>query len=62
MSARGIRARTRGQSHGFIRRMVSPGDLGELLKPFVFLDHVEGAVRPGTGFGWHPHSGVATLT
>jgi redox-sensitive bicupin YhaK (pirin superfamily) len=42
--------------------MVSPGDLGELIKPFVFLDHVEGAVRPGTGFGWHPHSGIATLT
>ncbi len=38
------------------------GLLGALLKPFVFLDHVEGAVRPGTGFGWHPHSGIATLT
>jgi len=42
--------------------MVSPSDLGELMKPFVFLDHVDGAVRPGTGFGWHPHSGIATLT
>jgi redox-sensitive bicupin YhaK (pirin superfamily) len=62
MTARRIRARTAGHAHGFIRRMVSPGDLGELLKPFVFLDHVEGTVRPGTGFGWHPHSGIATLT
>jgi redox-sensitive bicupin YhaK (pirin superfamily) len=42
--------------------MVSPGDLGELMKPFVFLDHVHGRVAPGTGFGWHPHSGIATLT
>lgn len=62
MPARSVIARTRGQQHGFIRRMVSPGDLGELIKPFVFLDHVEGALRPGTGFGWHPHSGIATLT
>lgn len=62
MSTRSIRTTTRGQPHGFIRRMVSPGDLGHLIKPFVFLDHVEGAVRPGTGFGWHPHSGIATLT
>lgn len=62
MTDRTIRTRTRGQAHGFIRRMVSPGDLGALVKPFVFLDHVDGAVPPGTGFGWHPHSGIATLT
>ena len=62
MNERGLRVRTRGQAHGFIRRMVSPGDLGEHLKPFVFLDHVDGVVEPGTGFGWHPHSGIATLT
>jgi redox-sensitive bicupin YhaK (pirin superfamily) len=62
MKARSIRARTKGHAHGFLRRMVSPGDLGELMKPFVFLDAVEGALRPGTGFGWHPHSGIATLT
>lgn len=62
MNVRSVRTTTRGQQHGFIRRMVSPGDLGALIKPFVFLDHVEGAVSPGTGFGWHPHSGIATLT
>ena len=62
MTDRSIRTKTRGQAHGFVRRMVSPGDLGELIKPFVFLDHVEGVVRPGTGFGWHPHSGIATLS
>lgn len=59
---RSIVARTRGSAHGFIRRLVSPGDLGELLKPFVFLDHVNGTVPDGAGFGFHPHSGIATLT
>jgi redox-sensitive bicupin YhaK (pirin superfamily) len=62
MRPRSIHTKTRGQRHGFIRRLVSPGDLGERLKPFVFLDHVEGVIEPGTGFGWHPHSGIATLT
>jgi hypothetical protein len=42
--------------------MVSPGDLGERLKPFVFLDHLSGRVPPGCGFGFHPHLGIATLT
>jgi redox-sensitive bicupin YhaK (pirin superfamily) len=60
--ARQIVARTRGGLHGFIRRLVSPGELGERLKPFVFLDHVNGAVPDGAGFGFHPHSGIATLT
>lgn len=59
---RTIERRTRGAQHGFIRRMVSPGDLGEHLKPFVFLDHLSGRVARGTGFGFHPHSGIATLT
>ena len=59
---RDIAFRTDGRVHGFIRRLVSPGDLGERLKPFVFLDEVSGEVTPGTGFGFHPHSGIATLT
>jgi redox-sensitive bicupin YhaK (pirin superfamily) len=59
---RAIQGRTRGSRHGFIRRMVSPGDIGELIKPFIFLDHIESEVRPGMGFGFHPHSGIATLT
>ena len=35
---RTIDLRTRGNQHGFIRRMVSPGDIGERIKPFIFLD------------------------
>src|SRR5256885_11441344 len=53
---------SRGRGDGPITRLFSPGDLGELLKPFVFLDH---AVLPATGgplFGMHPHSGIATIT
>jgi redox-sensitive bicupin YhaK (pirin superfamily) len=59
---RAIELRVRGVQHGFIRRMVSPGDLGARLKPFVFLDHLSGQVAEGSGFGFHPHSGIATLT
>ena len=63
MSGHRIEARTRGQQHGFIRRMVSPGDaISERIKPFVFLDFIDAPVADGTGFGWHPHSGIATLT
>jgi redox-sensitive bicupin YhaK (pirin superfamily) len=53
---------TRGRRHGPITRLVSPSDIGELIKPFVFLDHAEVAPRPGPLFGIHPHSGIATLT
>ena len=59
---RTLSARTRGSRHGFIRRMVSPGDFGALMKPFVFLDQLSGTVADGAGFGFHPHSGIATLT
>ena len=58
---RKIVARTGGQTHGPITRLMSPGDLGHLLKPFIFLDYVE-AEGSGPQFGFHPHSGIATLT
>lgn len=54
--------RTRGHSHGPINRLMSPGDLGEHLKPFVFLDHFETRAADTVRFGAHPHSGIATLT
>lgn len=60
--------RTRGHGHGPITRLMSPSDLGELLKPFVFLDIFD--MRPdflraaamGGGMPIHPHSGIATVT
>lgn len=61
--ARAIVFRTRGSTHGPVTRLMSPGDLGELLKPFVFLDLVD--LKPSAHpprFGMHPHSGIATLT
>lgn len=57
--------RTRGHRHGPITRLVSPGDLGELIKPFVFLDLIafDGRATPTPmELGWHPHSGIATVT
>ena len=59
---RGIVLRTSGSQHGPIKRLVSPSDIGELIKPFVFLDHAEVAPGPVPLFGIHPHSGIATLT
>jgi redox-sensitive bicupin YhaK (pirin superfamily) len=60
--ARAIVHRTRGQTHGPITRLVSPSDLGELIKPFVFLDLFNIPASGEPLFGWHPHSGIATLT
>jgi redox-sensitive bicupin YhaK (pirin superfamily) len=61
-TARAIVHRTRGQTHGPITRLVSPSDLGEIIKPFVFLDLFEVPASDEPLFGWHPHSGIATLT
>jgi len=57
-----IARRTRGQSHGPITRLMSPSDFGQVLKPFVFLDLVDNQGKAFSGFGLHPHSGIATLT
>jgi redox-sensitive bicupin YhaK (pirin superfamily) len=62
MRTRKIVARTRGNNHGPITRVVSPSNrFGEQLKPFVFLDHFkhDGSFE---GFGLHPHSGITTVT
>ena len=58
---RAIVRRTRGSHHGPITRLMSPGDLGQVLKPFVFLDlfDLNGA---SSGMGFHPHSGIATVS
>ncbi len=57
-----IQKRTRGLNHGPITRLMSPADFGRLLKPYVFLDLIDNGGKPFTGFGLHPHSGIATLT
>jgi redox-sensitive bicupin YhaK (pirin superfamily) len=59
---RAIVLRTRGRRHGPVTRLVSPSDIGRLIKPFVFLDLFDIAASGAPSFGWHPHSGIATLT
>jgi redox-sensitive bicupin YhaK (pirin superfamily) len=58
---RAIVHRTRGLGHGPITRLMSPSGLGELVKPFVFLDlfEVEGGQMD---MPVHPHSGIGTIT
>src|SRR2546422_9603164 len=58
---RTLARRTRGSRHGAISRLMSPSDLGQVLKPFVFLDlfDMKGA---SSGMGLHPHSGIATVS
>jgi redox-sensitive bicupin YhaK (pirin superfamily) len=61
-AVRQLRERSRGHTNGPITRLMSPGDLGEYVKPFVFLDNFN--IRPGSApmGGMHPHSGIATIT
>jgi redox-sensitive bicupin YhaK (pirin superfamily) len=59
--ARAITQRTRGRTHGPVTRLMSPSDLGQILKPFVFLDLFDHEGAPFNG-PLHPHSGIATLT
>lgn len=61
-TTRHIVFRTHGRRHGPVTRLMSPSDLGELLRPFVFLDHVDVEGISAQGFGLHPHSGIATIT
>ena len=58
---RGVALRTHGNTHGPITRLMSPGDVGQLIKPFVFFDDAN-IPASGRGFGMHPHSGIATVT
>lgn len=62
VSTRQIVHRTMGNRHGPITRLISPSDLGNLIKPFVFLDYFEAEPGMASGSGWHPHSGIATIT
>ena len=61
LGLRKIASRTPGRRSGPINRLMSPGDFGELLKPFVFLDYFD-SQGPRFEGALHPHSGIATLT
>src|SRR5258708_30159195 len=62
LPSRRIVQRTRGRTHGPITRLMSPPDLGEILKPFVFLDLIDMTKPLPSGMGLHPHSGITTVT
>jgi hypothetical protein len=49
--ARAIVQRTRARTHGPATRLMSPSDLGEILKPFAFLDLFD---HEGAPFNGHP--------
>lgn len=59
---RRIRYKTSGQGHRPIVRLMSPGDLGQVLKPFVFLDLFSPDAASIGDMPVHPHSGIATVT
>src|SRR5260370_715426 len=60
--ARRIVHRTFGERQGPGTRLMSPSHLGRRLKPVVLLDLFDSAESSFSGFGWHPHSGISTLT
>src|SRR5207237_5746401 len=67
MSAPGITARrivhqTPGHVHGPVTRLMSPGDLGEFLKQFVFLDIFSLSVSSISLFEFHTHSSIIIIS
>jgi len=60
--ARRVIHHTRSHSHGPITRLVSPSDVGQLIKPLVFLDYFDIDPKRSPPTGFHPHSGIATVT
>ena len=61
MTPRKIVRRTRCTRHGEITRLMSSSDVGQVLKPFVFMDHFDLHGAAG-GTELHPHSGIVTVT
>lgn len=61
-SSRRVVMRTKGRQHGPVTRLMSPGDIGGLTRPFVFLDYFDFAPEGDAMFPMHPHSGIATTT
>ena len=61
-AVRQLRQRTRGHKKAWFTRLMSPSGLGEMAKPFVFLDDFDIAPSGAPMAGMHPHSGIATVT
>ena len=54
--------RTKGTRQEWFTRLASPSDVGERIKPFVFLDDFDVHSTGKPLLGMHPHSGIATVT
>jgi redox-sensitive bicupin YhaK (pirin superfamily) len=61
-NVRRVLQRTRGKATGPITRLAGPSDIGQLIKPFVFLGYIGVKSPIQTETPLHPHSGIATLT
>lgn len=61
-AVREISMHTKGETHGPVTRLMSPDDLGHVIKPFIFFDDANIPPGANSGFGMHPHSGIATVT
>lgn len=61
-TTRQVLHRTRGRRQSWFTRLMSPSGLGELVKPFVFLDDFDVEWSDASISSMHPHSGIATLT
>lgn len=59
---RALRYRTSGSGHGSIVRRMSSSDLGQLIKPFVFLDLFEGEASFIHNMPMHPAGGCASIS
>ena len=59
---RKISSRTSGNSQGAISRLMSPTDLGEQLKPFIFLDRFDIDFHTRENSTLYPHSGIGIVT
>jgi len=53
--------RTRGSRHGPLTRLMSPSDLGRVVKPFVLMDLFDADWFGVARTGLHPHSGMNYL-
>ncbi|MFU0760900.1 putative pirin family protein [Serratia marcescens] len=65
VSRRRIAHVTRGKRRGPITRLMSPSDLGQITKPFVFLDIFEAdqaTIQMMAKMPLHPHSGIVAVT
>ena len=50
---RSVIIRTRGHAHGPVTSMVRPSGIGQIIKPFIFLDFIETQEAFGQqGVGW----------